>query len=229
MQTTKEYLRIFLNRYRNMSFSQEGEDRVLHRFFEKQKDGFYVEIGAHHPYRFSNTALFYEKGWQGLTVDPNPEVVGLFKQFRPRDRHLQMGVGRSNQPLKFYQFQEPALNTFSESIYEKRKQEGFALSKTLEVPVASLKTIFDQNKDFMPKTIQFMSVDVEGFDEEVLASNDWQNYRPQIVVVEIFEKSMEGILQSSSYKMMKEYGYQLHGRCFWSCFFIDTKELNRFL
>lgn len=229
MQKAKEYLKIFLNRYRNESFSQEGEDRVLSRFFENQKDGFYVEVGAHHPFRFSNTALFYVKGWKGLTIDPNPEVASLFKKFRSRDRHLQVGVGRENTPLKFYQFQESALNTFSDEVYKKRLSEGFKLARTLDVPVMSLKTVFEQNKDFLPKIINFMSVDVEGFDEEVLASNDWQLYRPQFVIVEIFSKDIEEVLQSKSYQIMKEAGYRLHGRCFWSCIFIDQKEQAKFL
>ncbi len=229
MQKAKEYLKIFLNRYCNQSFSQEGEDRVLNRFFENQKDGFYIEVGAHHPFRFSNTALFYEKGWKGLTIDPNPDVAKLFQQFRSRDRHLQMGVGKQNEPLKFYQFEESALNTFSEEVYSKRIKEGFKLARTLEIPVMSLKNIFEKNHEFLPKTIHFMSVDVEGFDEEVLASNDWQKYRPQIVVVEIFAKNIEEVINSNSYKIMKEAGYEFHGRSFWSCFFIDKKEHERFL
>ena len=79
--------------YKNLSYSQNGEDRILHRIFENQKSGFYVDIGAHHPFRFSNTFLFYKMGWKGINVDAMPKSMEIFKRFRPRDINLELAVG----------------------------------------------------------------------------------------------------------------------------------------
>ena len=67
------------------SYSQEGEDMILRRLFEKQKTGFYVDVGAHHPKRFSNTFFFYKKGWSGINIDAMPNSMRLFDKIRPRD------------------------------------------------------------------------------------------------------------------------------------------------
>src|SRR5690242_3324544 len=64
------------------SYSQEGEDRILHSIFETVADGFYVDIGAHHPKRFSNTYLFYQRGWRGINVDAMPGSMVRFKRVR---------------------------------------------------------------------------------------------------------------------------------------------------
>ena len=61
------------------SYSQEGEDMILRRFLAGQKDGFYVDVGAHHPVRFSNTYYFYKQGWAGINIEPNPDSLAAFK------------------------------------------------------------------------------------------------------------------------------------------------------
>jgi FkbM family methyltransferase len=71
-----------------LSYAQEGEDVLLDRLLAKQTDGFYVDVGAHHPKRFSNTHYFYMRGWSGINIEPNPVVVGSFRQMRRRDINL---------------------------------------------------------------------------------------------------------------------------------------------
>jgi hypothetical protein len=64
--------------YLNQSYSQEGEDMVLYRTFETVKEGFYVDVGAHHPDRFSNTYKFYKQGWRGINIDAMPGGMDPF-------------------------------------------------------------------------------------------------------------------------------------------------------
>lgn len=86
---------------------------VTNSFYEGQKNykGFYVDIGAHHPFRFSNTAIFYKKGWRGINVEPTPEYYQKFKRYRSKDININIGVSDSNTKLTFYKFDEPALNS----------------------------------------------------------------------------------------------------------------------
>ena len=63
----------FINRHYQKSYAQEGEDLILYRMiYGKIDKGFYVDVGAHHPKRFSNTYFFYRKGWRGINVEPMP-------------------------------------------------------------------------------------------------------------------------------------------------------------
>src|ERR1700726_1466588 len=81
-----------LDPFVNLAYSQDGEDMILRRLFERQKSGFYVDVGAHHPYRFSNTCYFYRRGWRGINIDPNPEAIAAFRRDRPHDINVCVGV-----------------------------------------------------------------------------------------------------------------------------------------
>src|SRR5829696_7661265 len=78
--------------YSRKSYSQEGEDLILERIFLEQKKGFYVDVGAHHPKRFSNTFLFYKLGWFGINIDAMPGSMSAFESARPRDINLEVAI-----------------------------------------------------------------------------------------------------------------------------------------
>lgn len=172
-------------RYKS-SYSQEGEDAVLLGFYEGLKNykGYYVDIGAHHPYRFSNTIAFYKRGWRGINIEPNPSALKWFKLFRSKDINLNIGVGPELGNLTYYRFNEPALNGFSEEISNDRNEKTrYYIIDKLEIPVQPLSYVLDT---YLPadQTIDFFSVDVEGFDLLVLQSNNWEKYSPKFVLVE---------------------------------------------
>jgi hypothetical protein len=95
------------------SYSQEGEDRILLAWLSEIEAGFYVDVGAHHPKRFSNTALLYDRGWHGLNVDPMPGTKVLFNRARPRDITVEVAVGGGAGQTEYYLFDDPALNSSS--------------------------------------------------------------------------------------------------------------------
>jgi len=110
----KDHIANYLNdKFRN-SFSQEGEDMILQRIFSGKNDGFFVDVGAHHPTRFSNTYLFYLKGWRGINIDAAPGSMTAFRKVRPADINIECPVSDKSDIATFYIFNEPALNTFSE-------------------------------------------------------------------------------------------------------------------
>ena len=89
----------FLDGYSLKSYSQEGEDMILKRFFEGKQRGFYVDVGSHHPKRFSNTYFFYKTGWRGINIDPMPGSMKLFDKIRTRDINLECGIFESEDEL----------------------------------------------------------------------------------------------------------------------------------
>jgi len=191
--------------YSNQSFSQEGEDVLLKRIFDHTPNGFYVDIGAHHPFRFSNTKLLYDRGWRGINIDANPEVLPLFEQHRSRDINLNLGVGTLEGKMKYHMFDHPALNSFDDSVLSRLKDRH---KKTIEVQVTSLEQILTVHlPQGMP--INFFSIDVEGWDLEVLKSNDWSRFRPTFILVESAQVEVVELSKSELYLFLESVGYTL--------------------
>ena len=119
----------------NYSYSQEGEDMVLQRIFAQKEYGFYIDVGAHHPKRFSNTYLFYKKGWRGINIDALPGSMDLFNKVRPNDINLEVGIGYKEEELNYYMFNESALNSFSKKLSQNRDkaQDSYFIKNVIKV------------------------------------------------------------------------------------------------
>ncbi|MBT32108.1 MAG: SAM-dependent methyltransferase [Thalassobius sp.] len=207
----KYLLGYLLSKYYNISYSQDGEDVVLNSYYENKEDykGFYVDVGAHHPFRFSNTQFFYNKGWKGINIDATPNSMHLFKKFRKKDINLEVGIGSKKDQMIFYCFDEPALNSFSEDLSISRENStNYKIVEKIEVPILRLETILDEYvKDGVD--IDFLTIDVEGLDYEVLLSNNWIKYRPKFLLVEALDSEISKISQSEVYSFLIKKNYQL--------------------
>lgn len=202
----------FIDGYSIRSYSQEGEDMILRRIFERQKTGFYVDVGAHHPKRFSNTYFFYKKGWNGINIDAMPNSMRIFKKIRPRDINVEKPISRKKQVLTYYGFNQPALNGFSKEISEKR--DGFNNYKIEFTKDIETTTLDEVLKEKLPKnqTIDFLSVDVEGLDLDVIQSMNIQKYKPRVVLVEILGSTLANIEQDKIYQYLNTSGYDLYAK-----------------
>jgi FkbM family methyltransferase len=210
-----------------ISYSQEGEDLTLARIFNilNVKKGFFVDIGAHHPFRFSNTYYFYKRGWVGINIDACPGTMKLFQLLRPRDTTIECGVGSKEGVLTYYSFNEPALNTFSESEAQSKVGSKYKVIDQLKIPVSTLKKILDER---LPtgKKIDFMSVDVEGYDYEVICSNDWIRYRPTIIAVELLNCSIEDVRRNPTAAILLQQNYILLAKTYNTYFFSLAQDAH---
>ncbi|WP_099240437.1 FkbM family methyltransferase [Synechococcus sp. BDU 130192] len=198
-----------------LSWGQEGEDLVLLRLFPK-KSGFYIDIGAHHPKRFSNTYLFYQKGWNGINIDAKPGSMKLFQKVRSRDVNLEIPIAQEYKKLTYFEFEEPALNTFSKDLLIERKVKPI---REIKLDCYPLSEILDKHLNSRQE-IDFMSIDVEGLDLEVLKSNNWEKYRPKIVLVEILKSSLQQVQKTAVYRFLKEQNYDIYAKSVNTVFFI---------
>jgi hypothetical protein len=195
--------------YARRSYSQEGEDLVLERLFEQQQRGVYVDVGAHHPFRFSNTCLLHRRGWRGINIDALPGSMAAFARFRPGDINLEVGVDTEAGTLQFHLFEEPALNTFDAALADERQRAGWPLRGTKPVQRLQLATILERELPRLGASgIDLLTVDVEGLDLSVLRSNDWARFRPQAVVVEILDQDLPGVMQSAIGRFCDGVGYR---------------------
>jgi len=213
--------------YVNKSYSQEGEDLVLARILDNLKisTGFFVDIGAHHPIRFSNTYYFYQRGWRGINVDALPGTKYLFDRVRPRDITVECGVGEESGILEYFLFNDPALNTFSEQEAKKKNSSPYHIVETMKIPVVTLKQILDQN---VPGQIpiDFMTIDAEGFDYKIIASNDWDRYRPRIILIELLNTELTAINSHPIAQLLQMNNYRIYAKTFNTFFFLANELLQ---
>ena len=209
------------------SYSQEGEDLVLARILGELKitTGFFVDIGAHHPMRFSNTNYFYRRGWRGINVDALPGTKKLFQRMRPRDITIECGVGSQAGVLKYFSFNEPALNTFSEQEAARKNISPYHIINTIQVPVVTLKQILDE---YLPSgtQIDFMTIDAEGFDHDVVSSSDWKIYRPRVVLVELLNTELQKFELHPTARMLKEHNYRAFAKTYNTYFFVANEVFS---
>lgn len=164
------------------SYAQNHEDVLLSRAFPSGLTGFYVDIGANDPVENSVTKHFYDKGWFGINVEPAQGPFERLVAARPRDICLNVGVSDEPGELSFYELPAEAVggSTFSAEQAEWHHDHGLPADTRL-VEVRTLASICEE---YVTGTIDFMSVDVEGYEANVLAGGDWERWRPRIVLVE---------------------------------------------
>lgn len=199
--------------YALRSYSQEGEDIVLRKLFDGQRNGFYVDIGAHHPFRYSNTQYFYEQGWRGINIDATPGSLEAFRRVRHRDINIEAVVSDKSGEVAYYLFEDSALNTTSAKIAATVEDEHQStLIKKVKLPLTRLDKILDRH---LPPgaTVDFFSVDVEGGELEVLRSNNWQKYQPKVIVVEALANVKIGeLVRSNLVQFLESENYEFFGR-----------------
>jgi Methyltransferase FkbM domain len=226
-QPIKDLLRRGLYAYRwdtwqHSSWSQEGEDLILARVFGDRREGFYVDVGAHHPKRFSNTYFFYRRGWSGINIDAMPGSMCAFNRVRPRDKNIELGIGIQHGKLDYYLFNEPALNGFAKELSVNRDQSGspYKIIGTKTIDIRPLSQVLDEH---LPanQVIDFMSVDVEGLDLDVLKSSNWARYRPKYVLAEILDSSLHEIQKHEVAEFMSSVGYRIYAKCVHTAIFMN--------
>lgn len=167
-----------------ISYSQCGEDLILQQLFMVLgiAKASYLDVGAHHPTYLSNTYLFYENGGNGVCVEPDPALFGEFGKKRPRDIHLNCGVGVVPGEADFFMMSTSTLNTFSKEEAERYQSYGQQrIVKTIRIKLETINEIIRQNFREIPNLI---SLDVEGLDYLILQDFDFKKYRPEVFCLE---------------------------------------------
>jgi FkbM family methyltransferase len=189
-----------------LHYSQEGEDIVLLRFLSLRRTGFFVDIGAHHATRFSNTFALYRKGWHGINIDAAPDSMKSFRDLRPRDINLERAISDKKGPLLFNIFREGALNTFNPALAESYKNGGFEVQETVELIPCSLADVLDCH---LPEGqhIDLLSIDVEGEEMGVLRSNNWEKYCPDVIIIEALDTPLISLQADPTVVFLAERGF----------------------
>lgn len=186
---------------RDIQFSQFGEDLFVRYYFGNgKKAGFYVDIGAYHPFQGSNTYHFYKSGWRGINIEPNPIMFPSFPRHRENDINLNLAVSNHEGFVDFN----------CDGVYSGIASSADNAGKTVHrVATAALASILENHLPF-GQQIDFMSIDCEGHDLIALQSNDWERFTPKLIIVEDHSTDsttpIESYLTSLGYKSVIRLG-----------------------
>lgn len=207
----KDVLYKFLNKTKifKISFAQTGEDLIVNNIFEYKTNGFYVEIGAFHPFIYSNTNLFHKDlNWKGINIDPNPFSIEKFKKYRPEDINLNIAIANTYEKLKYYYVDDTnSMNSMSEEFLLKRGINPDKI-KNVEIECLPLKNVLDK---YLPEgqNVDLFNIDVEGFEIEVLKSNDWDKYKPEVIIMECESDCIDDLNKLETVRFLLDLNYKI--------------------
>ncbi|HET9717331.1 MAG TPA: FkbM family methyltransferase [Pseudolabrys sp.] len=165
----------------DLSYTQNMEDYHLWLAFGGRREGTYIDIGAGHPVADNVSFFFYERGWRGIVVEPQPRLLDLYGRIRPRDVAVAALIGTQRGLSDFHVFDKlHGLSTTSAQHAQAAQALGASFT-TRKVPTMTLADLCIQQT---LAVIDFLKVDVEGAEADVLRSGDWNRFRPRAVVVE---------------------------------------------
>ena len=203
-------------RSRKISYSLSGIDLLVTHIFQNKKKGFFIDIGCNHPVYNNNTYLLYKKGWRGINVDLDKQSIDLFNIYRKHDFNKNVAVSSVSKEVDLYFYHnKSAINTLNKTSAEFQK----AIPKEVrKITTNTLNSIILESS-FADKKVDFLSIDVEGYELEVLKGFDLKKYSPKVIVIEFLDLSLkklevvnfkiQTVLDSPVYKYMTDNNYTL--------------------
>lgn len=165
------------------SYSGGAQDLIINYFFKNKKKGFYIDIGCYHPFNANNTKLLYDRGWSSINIDLDFHTIDFFKFIRRRDENINIAISDTQGKKELYFFHNrSALNSLSK-LREKDAKE------TRAIQTITLNSVIENSK-FKNKKINLLSIDVEGYEHQVLKSIDLKKYSPEMIIVEYLDREI---------------------------------------
>jgi len=200
-------------KFQKTSFSQSGEDLIIDFIFTQigVTKPSYLDIGAHHPFYLSNTALFYQKGCRGINIEPDKKLFKQFEIHRKSDINLNCGIGSQAGEMVLNVMNVPALNTFSADEADRLvKEHNFSIVNKIATPIKTISSVIEEyNNGIYP---DLLSIDVEGFDEDIIKSIDFAQSPPSVICLETisYSDSGNGIKDTTLINYLTAKGYMVY-------------------
>ena len=185
------------------TYSMDGEDLIISKYFKDKKKGLYIDVGCYHPVHRNNTFLLYKKGWKGINIDIHSFSIDLFNYLRPDDLNYNFAISNKNDLITMYYQKElsqisttdrlQAGKTFQGEIKEKKIQ-AFTLDRVLEI--SNMNNI----------KIDLLDIDVEGADFSVLQGLDFSKSNPELICIEVHDQNIK---ESKVFKFLDKKNYEL--------------------
>lgn len=194
------------------SYSFGGVDLLIDYIFKNVKKGVYLDIGAQHPIANNNTYLLHKRGWKGINIDLDNKNIDLFKIARKKDLNIKAAISSDETVKKLYYYHKGSpINTISKDNAEKQKAK---VAEIKEIRTTTINKILEKNQY---KKINYLNIDVEGHELQVLKGMDLIRYGPDVISVEFLDLNMKelefknnnikNVIDSDLYKHMINNNY----------------------
>ena len=206
------------------SYAQSGEDIIVSNLLNRLGilHPLYLDIGAHHPTHFNNTYLFYKQGSTGICVEPDGYFAHILKKYRPKDTILNVGVSAdATTEADFYQLNPPTLSTFCAEDANQLAEAGIAqIKQIVKVPLLTINDIIENN---CLRTPDYITIDVEGWNQAIIESFNFSRYRPPVFCIETitFAPDNSGSKIQAIFDVMRRNGYWVYGETHINTIFVD--------
>lgn len=219
-----------LDAYTRLTYAQQGEDLVIGNVFDYLglRVDSYLDVGAWDPVKDSNTYLFYRQGARGVLVEPNPYYVERLRADRPEDTVLAVGVGIDGQreaPYFVVDDGNTGWNTFSEVQAAEIRATGKTV-REIRLPLVPLNEILVEHFADKNRSLDLLSIDVEGLDLAILRTLDFDRFRPKVICAETKQLTTNGQIEELI-EFVRSKGYELRGATFVNSIFVDRALLDR--
>jgi hypothetical protein len=205
-------------KYKKTCYSQFGEELHLSSYYDclaherniHVRQGWIVDVGAFRPIIFSNTYLFHKKGWFCINIDPTPGMKSRFDAVRPSDINMEVAIASADSDAQFFLFGMPSVwNTMDEEAAARAQKATGIIPKVITIQKRRLETVL-RDKLADPRAFEILTIDAEGFDLEILRSNNFDIYRPRIILIEVHGLSAAELTSCPVAEFLSGYGYSLH-------------------
>lgn len=203
-------LKIYRNKKPSLHFAEFGEDIFINRILKHIKYGKYVDVGCYHPYKGSLTAILYNKNWDGINIDISKTSIDLFNIVRKRDMNLNVAISNFDGEISYYE--NSPINQ-QNSLTKKNNEQN-----KIKIKCQTLNSIFEKN--FMKK-FDFLNIDVEGSELEVIEGIDLIKYHPSLITIENNNLLLEDYLTDNVYKKLISNDYVFINKIGVTNFFLD--------
>ena len=216
-----ESMRRLFDRHAELGYAAGGEDRLVASFFAKP--GFYVDVGCNHPSSYSNTFMLYKRGWHGINIDANANLIALHQRVKPRDQSIFAAIAQCRKTLTYTQFEGGTLMASLDPAFVRANlAQGRRIQSESALETKTLTEVLEQCQ--APARFELLNVDVEGLDLEVLQSLDFARFRPQMIVVEILGYDLEKFQADPIFELLASKGYRLAGYTHMNAIFRDRAQ-----
>jgi len=208
--------RFFRKKNIKKSYSFGGIDLLINYLFKNKKDGIYIDVGCYHPFKGNNTFLLHKNGWRGINIDIDFNSIEMFNFFRPNDYNQQVAISdKVGETDLFFYHNKSAINTLSKEIHKFR---GGSVKEIKRIKTDTLDNIIESSP-YKKEKINFLSIDVEGYEMEVLKGFNLNKYSPDVIVIEYIDTTLkklefhnqkiENVINSELFKYIKFHNYHL--------------------
>lgn len=213
--------KLFLTKTKSSHFSQFAEDVSIKRFFQKKYIGTFVDVGCFHPIKYNNTWELYKRGWSGVNIDIDPIKIKGFEMIRPRDHNIASAVGSKSGEIDYYTKGYYSLTNSTNA--ELSIERGIYTKKTTTCrkldDILAASPLHNQQ-------IDFLTIDAEGNDYDILKSLNFKIYKPIVIAVETNENFLQDVAETNEFKFLKNHGYDLVAWCGMTIIFYN-KEFSK--